>query len=110
MKPPTDTSSMQARIEELRERRDAAMLGGGALADIPESDGQAKACPTGGACFSLPSEQTQESISAEELLAISAALSAYFGVRVHVRQARPIGSRAWAREGRVSIQASHRLH
>jgi len=50
-----------------------------------------------------------EAISDEELLAISAALAAYFGVRVHVRQIRLISSSAWAQQGRVSIQASHRL-
>jgi len=49
-------------------------------------------------------------ISEEELLAVSAALGAYLGVRVHIRQIRLISSRAWAQEGRVSIQASHRLH
>ena len=48
-------------------------------------------------------------IGEEELLAISAALAAYFGVRVHVRQIRLISSSAWAQQGRVSIQASHRL-
>jgi len=50
-----------------------------------------------------------EPIGEEELLAISAALAAYFGVRVHVRQIRLISSSAWAQQGRVSIQASHRL-
>ncbi len=50
-----------------------------------------------------------EPIGEEELLAISAALAAYFGVRVHVRQIRLISSAAWAQQGRVSIQASHRL-
>lgn len=57
-----------------------------------------------------PEPAQPESISEEELLAISAALGAYLGVRVHIRQIRLIGSRAWAAEGRVSIQASHRLH
>jgi methylmalonyl-CoA carboxyltransferase large subunit len=51
-----------------------------------------------------------EPITEEELLAISAALAAYFGVRVHVRQIRLISSSAWAQQGRVSIQASHRLY
>ena len=49
-------------------------------------------------------------ISEEEILAISAALAACLGVRVRIRQIRLIGSGAWAQEGRVSIQASHRLH
>ena len=49
-------------------------------------------------------------IADDEILAIAGALAAYCGVRVHIRQIRLIGSRAWAQEGRVSIQASHRLH
>jgi methylmalonyl-CoA carboxyltransferase 12S subunit len=49
-------------------------------------------------------------ISEEEILAISAALAAFLGVRVRIRQIRLISSKAWAQEGRVSIQASHRLH
>jgi methylmalonyl-CoA carboxyltransferase large subunit len=51
-----------------------------------------------------------EGITEEEVLAISAALAAYLGVRVHIRQIRLISSNAWASEGRASIQASHRLH
>jgi methylmalonyl-CoA carboxyltransferase large subunit len=54
--------------------------------------------------------ETRPGVSEEELLAITAALAAYLGVRVHIRQIRLISSRAWAQEGRVSIQASHRLH
>ena len=49
-------------------------------------------------------------ITDEELLAISGALAAYLGVRVHIRQIRLISSSAWAQVGRVFIQASHRLH
>ena len=49
-------------------------------------------------------------ITEEEVLANSPALAAYLGVRVHVKQIRLVSSRAWAQEGRVSIQASHRLH
>ena len=67
--------------------------------------------------FRRPSGQAEpaaqppaDAISEEELLAISAALAAYFGVRVHVRQVRLIGSPGVGQEGRVSIQASHRLH
>lgn len=57
-----------------------------------------------------PAAPARETITDEELLAISGALAAYLGVRVHIRQIRLISSRAWASEGRVSIQASHRLH
>jgi methylmalonyl-CoA carboxyltransferase 12S subunit len=49
-------------------------------------------------------------ITEEELIAISAALGAYLGVRVRIKQIRLLGSRSWAQQGRVSIQASHYLH
>ena len=48
-------------------------------------------------------------IAEEELLAISAAIGAYLGVRAHIRQIRLVSTSAWAQQGRVSIQASHRL-
>jgi methylmalonyl-CoA carboxyltransferase large subunit len=48
-------------------------------------------------------------ITEEELLAISAAIGAYLGVRAHIRQIRLVGTSAWAQQGRVSIQASHML-
>ena len=49
-------------------------------------------------------------ITEEEILAVSAALAAYLGVRPRIRQIRLLGSPAWAQQGRVSIQASHQLH
>ena len=49
-------------------------------------------------------------ISEEELIAISAAVAAYMGERGNIRQIRVIhSSGAWAQQGRVSVQASHRL-
>ena len=50
-----------------------------------------------------------EGITEEEVLAISAAVAAYLGVRAHIRQIRLVSGSAWAQQGRVSIQASHRL-
>jgi len=50
-----------------------------------------------------------EEITEEELLAISAAIGAFLGVRAHIRQIRLVSTSAWAQQGRVSIQASHRL-
>jgi len=49
-------------------------------------------------------------ITEEELIAVSAALAAYLGVRVRIKQIRLLSSHAWAQQGRVSIQASHILH
>jgi methylmalonyl-CoA carboxyltransferase 12S subunit len=54
-------------------------------------------------------EPPRPEISEEELIAISAALGAYLGVRVRIRQIRLVSSPAWAQQGRVSIQASHNL-
>ncbi len=48
-------------------------------------------------------------IPEEHLLAISGALAAFFGVRVHIRQIRLVSSRAWSQQGRVWVQASHSL-
>ena len=50
-----------------------------------------------------------EGITEEEILAISAAVAAYLGVRAHIKQIRLLSGNAWAQQGRVSIQASHML-
>jgi methylmalonyl-CoA carboxyltransferase large subunit len=47
-----------------------------------------------------------EEFSEELLIAISAAVAAYLGVKPHVRQIRLLGSVPWSHEGRVTIQAS----
>jgi len=57
-----------------------------------------------------PPETAKPEITEEELIAISAALGAYLGVRVRIKQIRLLSSHAWAQQGRVSIQASHYLH
>jgi methylmalonyl-CoA carboxyltransferase large subunit len=51
-----------------------------------------------------------DSIPEDVLLTISACVAAFLGERVHIRQVRLVASPAWAQQGRVSIQASHRLH
>ena len=48
-------------------------------------------------------------MSDDTLAVISAAVAAFLGKRAHVRQVRLISSSAWAQQGRVSVQASHRL-
>jgi len=63
-----------------------------------------------GAVAVMPAPAAAEpGISEEELLAVAAAIGAFLGVRAHIRQIRLVSSTAWAVEGRVSIQASHRL-
>jgi methylmalonyl-CoA carboxyltransferase large subunit len=82
-------SSRVANLETAAEPKTAA---------APASEAAAPAAPA-----------EPEPISEEHLLALSAALAAAFGVRVRVRAIRLISSPAWAQQGRVSIQASHRL-
>lgn len=48
-------------------------------------------------------------ISGETVLAISAAVAAYLGVKPHIRQIRLLSSHSWAQQGRATIQASHEL-
>ena len=56
-----------------------------------------------------PPVPENELISEELMLAIAAAVAAYLGERAHIRVVRLAPSNAWAQQGRVSIQASHRL-
>ena len=51
-----------------------------------------------------------DTVSEEEMLAISAAIAAFLGVRAKIRQVRLVHSATWAQVGRVHIQASHRVH
>ena len=74
------------------------------------------AASTGAVAARVPEPSTTSSVAAaagiseEELLAISAALAAWLGVQAHIRQIRLIRTGAWAQQGRVTIQASHRLY
>ena len=48
--------------------------------------------------------------SEEEMLAISAAVAAFLGVRARIRQVRLVQSSAWAQVGRIGTHASHHPH
>jgi methylmalonyl-CoA carboxyltransferase 12S subunit len=94
-------ADIQAQLRALTER-----IGRLEQAQVPAASDHSQAA----APAEVPAAPPQhETITEEELLAISAALAAYFGVRVHIRQIRLISSSAWAQQGRVSVQASHRL-
>jgi len=45
--------------------------------------------------------------SEEDMLAISAAVAAFLGVRARIRQVRLLQSSAWAQVGRIGTHASH---
>jgi methylmalonyl-CoA carboxyltransferase large subunit len=48
--------------------------------------------------------------SEEDLVAISAAVAAFLGVRARIRQVRLLQSSAWAQVGRIGTHASHHPH
>lgn len=73
----------------------------------PAATAPAAAAPV--AASQVPAEPVPAGVTEEELLAISAAIGAFLGVRAHIRQIRLLSSNAWAQQGRVSIQASHIL-
>jgi methylmalonyl-CoA carboxyltransferase 12S subunit len=52
---------------------------------------------------------SEEGLSEELVLVISAAVAAFLGKKPHIRQIRLLGTTAWAQQGRVTIQASHAL-
>ena len=55
-------------------------------------------------------EKVEDELSDELVLILSAAVAAYLGKRPHIRAIRPLGSSAWAQQGRVFVQASHQLN
>ncbi len=85
-------AEISRRMQEL-EKEDAGGSGENSAAAIPVQTAEAPPA----------------AITEEELLAISAAIGAYLGVRAHIRQIRLLSTNAWAQQGRVSIQASHTL-
>jgi methylmalonyl-CoA carboxyltransferase large subunit len=68
----------------------------------------AKIQPAASAAAAVPKQPpapAKQAITEEEILAISAAVGAYLGVRVHIHQMRLLSSSAWVQQGRVSIHA-----
>ncbi|OIP18069.1 MAG: hypothetical protein CO105_07745 [Comamonadaceae bacterium CG_4_9_14_3_um_filter_60_33] len=58
----------------------------------------------------LAAKAAAASVSDEDMLAISAAVAAFLGVRARVRQVRLVHSSAWAQVGRMGTHASHHTH
>jgi methylmalonyl-CoA carboxyltransferase large subunit len=102
-------------LKSLQEELDALRRHLLALTEkIAELDGAAAAAPSHSVEIdaedkpAAPSEPVE--VSEEILLALSAAVAAYLGKRARIRTVRLLGSSQWAQQGRVSIQASHRLN
>jgi len=101
-------AALAERVERL-EGRGAPAAPAPAEAARPEA-GKPEEAPAAAKAPAPPPAVAADGITEEELLAVSAALAAYLGVRVRIRQIRLVSSAAWAQQGRVSIQASHHLH
>jgi len=106
----TETSDIRGLLEEIRAQ----------VADLStrvarlEQDGFAatpvEAVPAALTPEAVPLPSETEPIGEETLAVIAAVVAAILGEPVHIRQVRLLSSPAWAQQGRVSIQASHRLH
>jgi methylmalonyl-CoA carboxyltransferase large subunit len=96
--------SLSQEVAALREHLAAL------AAKLAELEAAAAAAPSH--AVEVPAEEpkpAEEAISEETLAAISAAIAAYLGKRPHIRAIRLVSSPTWAQQGRVSIQASHRI-
>jgi methylmalonyl-CoA carboxyltransferase large subunit len=51
----------------------------------------------------------RQPIPEEDLYILAAAVAAYLGKRAPLRQVRLLGTSHWSQNGKISIQASHRL-
>lgn len=102
------TEPNAALIEELRKQIEALTTRLEKLERQPVAVAPLPSAPTASA-VDVPQQPAVEAISEEVLLVISAAVAAFLGERGHIKAVRLVGSARWAQEGRVSIQASHRL-
>jgi methylmalonyl-CoA carboxyltransferase large subunit len=100
---------LQAQIAEISQRLEALEDRNAKRNAGSNGTPVALAAPRPVAAPQVPAAPAPEAITEEELLAISAAIGAYLGVRAHIRQVRLLSTNAWAQQGRVSIQASHSL-
>jgi methylmalonyl-CoA carboxyltransferase large subunit len=102
----------QVTLKSLSEELDALRTHLAALtAKIAEMAGAEASAPEAPeAAVPVAMAPEPEEIPEEVLLAISAAVAAYLGKRAHIRTVRLLSSTAWAQQGRVNIQASHRLN
>lgn len=89
-----EVQRLSARVADLEQQRASA-----AAPTVP-------AAPTAPA----PAAPAKHDITEDDLLAISAAVAAFLGVRAQIRQVRLVQSAAWAQVGRATIHATHRAH
>jgi methylmalonyl-CoA carboxyltransferase large subunit len=94
--PQPNLESLSSEIAQLKQMLEAITL---RLASMEGAATQAAPAPP----------PPEAGISEETLLAIAAAVAAYLGHKPKIKQIRLVRTANWAQEGRVSIQASHRI-
>lgn len=94
-------------LATLRELRDEVRGLSRRVADLEGCLAAAGIQPPPAAVEPAPAETPASGITEDELLAISAAVAAYLGVRAHIRQVRLIQSTTWGQIGRLNVHASH---
>jgi methylmalonyl-CoA carboxyltransferase large subunit len=80
---------LKAQIEALQSR-------------VAELESGAKAAAT-------PATPAAPDLDEQTVILIASAVAAFLGKRPRIRAIRLLGTTSWAQQGRVSIQASHRL-
>jgi methylmalonyl-CoA carboxyltransferase large subunit len=104
---PMKNSDLRQALDEIHgmlaelARRVTALESPAAKPDMP--------APSVAVVPAAPAAVAEVGLTEEVVIAITAAVAAFLGERAHVRQIRLISSSAWAQQGRVSVQASHRL-
>ena len=104
-KEPVGWAEVAAALDGLRQ--ELARLGG-RVAALEAAVG-VKPAPAPPPVAAAPATPAAEGMSEELLLVLGAAVAAFLGKKAPIRQIRLVGSAAWAQQGRVTIQASHRL-
>ncbi len=108
----TETRALRAQIEELQKLLgDLSARLARLEADSPPPEAPPAARPAEPVAAEVPEEDV---IPPEVILVIGAAVTAFLGKKVKVRQARRVRPATaefnpWAQQGRVFIQASHML-
>ena len=93
MQEPISNTEALALIAEMRAELNVLKL---QVSDLQQSAAKAAAAP-------VP-------VTEEDMVAISAAVAAFLGVRARIRQVRLVHSSAWAQVGRMGTHASHHTH
>ena len=99
-------AALNARVEKMEK-----LEAGASAAQAEQQTAVATAAFATPVAATAPAAEESTGVFDEEtLLAVSAAIAAYLGKRPRIRAIRLVNSGAWAQQGRVFVQASHRLN